>query len=90
MIDSIGTQPESDDGYCFIMDVIEYFSWYVELHALKEVTALAHARKLLKHFARNGTPGIFQTAQGTQFVNELINELVLLLGMETNAILAYS
>ena len=90
MIDSIGTQPESDDGYCFIMDVIEYFSWYVELHALKEVIALAHARKLLKHFARNGTPGIFQTAQGIQFVNELINELVLLLGMETNAILAYS
>ena len=90
MIDTIGPLPESDEGYRFIMVVIDCFSRYVELYALKEVTALATARKLLEHFARNGTPGIIQTDQGTQFVNELINELVLLLGVETTAILAHS
>jgi hypothetical protein len=90
MIDTIGPLPESDEGYRFIMVVIDCFSRYVELYALKEVTALATARKLLEHFARNGTPGIIQTDQGTQFVNELINELVLLLGTETTAILAHS
>ena len=90
MIDTIGPLPMSDDGDQYIMVVIDCFSRYVELYVLKEITALATARRLIEHFGRNGTPGIIQIDKGSQFINELMNELVVLLGTQAHAILAHS
>ena len=76
------------DGYTHILTVIDNFSRYVGLYPIKGPTALEIARSLLVHIGTFGCPSIMQMDNGTEFINQLINELVLLLGTQANVILA--
>ena len=88
-MDCIGPIRESD-GYTHILTIIDNFSRYVGLYPIKGPTALEIARSLLVHIGTFGCLSIMQMDNGTEFINQLINELVLLLGTQATAILAYS
>jgi hypothetical protein len=89
-IDTIGPLPEDDDGYCYILVVIDTFTRWIELFAIKTVTGAEAAIMLLQHFGRFGQAQLIQSDNGSQFVNELIHELWQLIGIEHKRTLAYS
>ena len=90
MIDSIGPLPVNSEGFEHIMVVIDCFSRYVDLLPLKTISAVETARKLIEHIGRNGCPEIIQWDRGTQFVNDLISEVITIVGTQSQMILAHS
>ena len=89
-IDTIGPLPPDADGHCYILVLIDTFTRWIELYAIKTVTALEAAKVLLQHFGRFGQAQELQSDNGTQFVNAIITELCLLIGAEHKRTLAYS
>ena len=88
-IDTIGPSPPDADGNCYILVLIDTFTRWIE-HAIKTVKALEAAKVLLQHFGRFGQAQQLQSDNGTQFVNAIITELCLLIGVEHKRTLAYS
>ena len=89
-IDSIGPLPTDEDGNNYILVLIDTFTRWIELYPIKAVTAHETAKVLLKHFGRFGQAQELQHDNGSQFVNAIITELCLLLGVEQKRTLAYS
>jgi transposase InsO family protein len=80
--DTIGPLPEDEFGNKFILVVIDQFTRFVELYAVKDQTAKYAAQALLSHIGRYGAPQALQSDKGSQFVNETIQELLKLVGSE--------
>jgi hypothetical protein len=55
-IDTIGSFEEDEDGNKYIMAFIDVFSRFVELIAVRDLTALTAAKELIKFFGRYGNP----------------------------------
>ena len=89
-VDTIGPLPSDADGNCYILVLIDTFTRWIELYPIKTVTALEAAKVLLQHFGRFGQAQELQSDNGSQFVNEIIKELCLLIGVEHKRTLAYS
>jgi hypothetical protein len=89
-IDSMGPLPESGEGHKHIIVIIDNFSRFVEMYPSKDVSAKSAARALLQHSGRYGFAQELISDQGTQFVNQSIEELVKLLGMKHTLTMAYS
>jgi hypothetical protein len=89
-IDSIGPLPEDIDGNKHILVIIDAFSRFVELYATKSVEAQPAATALLHHLGRYGCPAQITSDNGTQFVNNLLDELYEIMGIENRPILAGS
>ena len=89
-IDVIGPLPEDENGNRFILVIICCFTRWVSLYPIKDTTAEACLEPLLHHVGTFGTPSQILTDNGTQFVNELIKELLKVLGVQHLTILAYS
>ena len=89
-LDSIGPLEPSADGYQYILVLIDCFTRWVELYALKDLTAIATAKVLLQHFGRFGNASQIIHDNGSQFENETIEEIIRLTGIEAIPILAYS
>jgi hypothetical protein len=89
-IDSIGPLPRDSDGNEYVLTMIDTCTRYVELFAIRDVAGPAARRALLEHVGRYGCPQHIQSDNGSQFVNELIAELVRLIGTEHVRTLAYS
>ncbi len=85
-IDSIGPMP---DGY-YILVIICCFTRFVELYAVPNTSALEAAKALLQHMGRYGAPSQIRSDRGTQFVNDLIEEFLRLVGTEHLLTLSYS
>ena len=88
-MDSIGPLPADEDGNKYILTVICCFTRWVSLYPLKDLTAKSCAECLLQHVGTFGTPSRIVTDNGTQFKNELVEELLKLLGIQHLTILAY-
>jgi transposase InsO family protein len=89
-MDTIGPLPTADNGDCYILVVIDTFTRWIELFPIKSTTAAETAQKLIQHFGRFGQAQELQSDNGTQFVNEIIRELCLIMGSEQKRTLAYS
>ena len=89
-MDCIGPLKEIDDGYNHILVIIDNFSRYACLYALRGATALEVAKNLLKHIGTFGLPEIIQMDNGSEFINETVRETVALVGTFASSILAYS
>ena len=89
-MDTIGPFPDDEDGYCYILVIIDTFTRWIELFPIKSTTAAETAQALLQHFGRYGQAQEIQHDNGSQFVNQIITELSLLLGLEQKRTLAYS
>jgi transposase InsO family protein len=73
---------------CYLL-LIDVFTKYVFIRALKEQTAIAVARVLLQIFCTVGFPRIIGSDNGSEFVNELMTELVRISRIDHRLISAY-
>jgi transposase InsO family protein len=89
-VDTIGPLPESSDGTKHIIVIIDCFTRFVELYPAKDVTALSAAKALIQHSGRYGFASELKSDNGSQFVNETIQQLLMLLGTEHSLTLRYS
>jgi len=89
-MDTIGPLPMSEEGYIHLLVVIDNFSRYVELYPLRDLTALTAAKRIVEHIGRHGCPNTIQFDNGSQFCNELISEVITMIGTESIRTLAYS
>jgi hypothetical protein len=90
-IDSIGPLQDDADGNKHIIVIIDGFTRWVELYAVPDVTAEKAAKvALLDWVGRFGTPSQILSDGGTQFVNELWEELTALMGAEKLESFPYS
>ena len=88
-IDTLGPFKPDSKGNTYIIVVIDAFSRWIELYPVPDLTAEVATEALLQHFGRYGT-ATFVTDNGTQFVNQLVQELVLLLNTTHFRTTAYS
>ena len=87
-VDTIIMDP-SHDGHTILLVVECLFTRYVVLYALKSKSAEAVARKLFKLSRFYGVPRILQSDNGSEFVNQVIAQLLELLGVEHRLVTAY-
>jgi len=89
-IDSIGPLPDSESGYKHIVVIICCFTRWVELFPLVDLTKETFAKVLMQHFGRFGSPAQIIHANGPQFKNGLIEEIIALTGTQNIPALPYS
>ena len=89
-IDTMGPFEQDEKGYKYILVVIDMFTRWVEVFALKTVESEECAEKLFEHFGRYGAPLEILTDNGTQFVNKRIAELMKLIQVDHRKTIAYS
>jgi hypothetical protein len=89
-VDTIGPLPTDANGNGYIIVFIDAFTRFVELYAVPDTTAEVCAGKLLDHVGRYGVPVLLQSDQGSQFVNQIIQEFTTLMGVKHHLTLQYS
>lgn len=89
-IDYIESLIPDEEGNTMIIVIIDTFSPFVELYASKDNTAMSSAKALLNHSGRYGVSQELMSDKGTAFINEIINDLTLLLGVEHVSTVPYS
>ena len=89
-VDSIGPLPEDEFGNVHILVIIDDFTRFVELYAIRDVSAFHAAKVLLNHLGRYGAPNKLRSDRGSQFVNETIQELLKRVGTDHELTLAES
>ncbi len=77
-VDLVDMQSQPDDGFKFIMHVIDHHTRYSILRPLKDKTAASVAKHLLQIFADFGAPKILQSDNGREFVNQIIGQFKVL------------
>ena len=88
--DCIGPLKATPEGYTHILVIIDNFSRYAMLYAILGVTALEIAKCLIMHIGIFGCPQIIQMDNGTEFINEMVSEVIKITGTRAGSILAYS
>jgi transposase InsO family protein len=89
-VDTIGPLEKDEYGNCYIIVVIDCFTRWVELFSAPDATAKSAARALLSHTGRFGQPHQLISDNGPQFVNEVLEALCDLLGIEHLLTVPYS
>ena len=89
-VDTIGPLTTTTEGYQFILVVIEAFTRYVDLVALRSTDAAGAVDALNQIFARTGVPQSLLSDKGTQFVNELMEAYCQLAGIHQHTTTAHS
>lgn len=74
-IDLAGPLPISRGGEKFILVIIDLFSKFIFLHALKEKSAQTIAASLFLTFCNFGHPEVLISDNGSEFINSIMKEL---------------
>jgi len=77
-VDLIDMQSNKDGDFKFILVYQDHFTKFVSLRPLKTKTASEVAYNLIDIFCIFGAPCILQSDNGREFVNHIINDLVLM------------
>ena len=88
--DCIGPLKATPEGYSHILVIIDNFSRYATLYPITGVSALEISRCLIMHIGTFGCPQIIQVDNGTEFLNEMVSEVIKITGTNVGSILAYS
>jgi hypothetical protein len=80
-IDSLGPLPTSN-GYVYVLVIIDNFTRFIDLYPCHSTGAKEAASHIIQHCGRFGTPHQILSDAGTQFLNELMTELLKILGPE--------
>lgn len=88
-IDTIGPLTVDQEGYSYILVIIDKFSRWLNLYPLRTVTAREASYALLFHMGIFGVPLDIGSDGGTQFKNE-IDELIAIVGATHSVTLAHS
>ena len=89
-VDTIGPLPTDDDSKKYILVIIDAFSRFVMLRAISDTTAKSAIDGLIEWIGLFGTPSEVVSDNGTQFANELVDNLLEILAIENTKIHAYS
>ena len=89
-MDIVGPFPEDIDGNQHVLVMIDRFSRFVTLWAMKDQTATSVASKVLMHAGTFGTPDTIGTDGGPCFVSEVFDELLELADIKHMNITPYS
>jgi len=82
-IDIAGAYPESEGGNKYALVVTDWFTKYVEIYPMPDMTAATVARTLTREFfSRYGVPTILHSDQGKNFESNLFADMCTLLGIE--------
>ena len=82
--------PESTDGHKYLLTVVDIFSGFVILRALKDKKAETVAQQLWAICALFGLPQIIQSDNGTEFKNEIISAFVKLVNSKRRLTAPYN
>lgn len=74
-VDITGPLPKTLAGFLYILVLIDHFTKWVKLYALKSQTAIECARKLFNYICLMGIPNAILSDQGPNFQSELLAEL---------------
>ena len=88
--DTIGPLPEDELGNKHIIVIIDCFTRFVELYAVRSVKAEVAAQALRAHMGRYGNASQILSDGGSQYVNTIISELLKLANIESIKAMAYS
>ena len=88
--DCIGPLKVTSEGFTHILVIIDNFSRYATLYSIRGVSALEISRCLIIHIGTFGCPQIIQVDNGTEFLNEMVSEVIKITGTNVGSILAYS
>jgi len=89
-IDAIGPCEIDTNGHKYILVFIDTFSRWIQLYPITDVSAISAAKHLINFIGIFGSPQIIQHDQGTEFDNELWNELTRIMGIHKRINHAYS
>ena len=89
-IDTIGPLPEDDKGNKYIIAIIDVFSRFLELYPTADASAISAADAIYQHAGRFGPPGRLISDGGSQYVNEIIQNFLELMGTDHHITVAYS
>ncbi len=81
-IDTLGPFPAANGGEMYVLVVIDCFTRFVELYPTVSTGAEEAARHLRVHCGRYGTPHQIFSDRGSQFINEVVEILMILMGVE--------
>lgn len=88
-VDTMGPLPRDNDGYSYIIVVVDRFSRYLELFAARDATARSAAKALLDVFGRYGPPLTIRSDNGPQFTAIVIEDFLRLLNVSHELTIAY-
>ena len=89
-IDTSVHLPVSPDGYTALLVCVDVYTGFVILRALKQTTAEIVANELWSIFSIIGLPKILQSDNGPEFVNDVLQTLVTITGIERRFISPYN
>lgn len=76
-IDFLGKYPRSKSGNCYIFIVVDHFTKFTFLKAMKEATAGNVVKFLVKEiFHKFGVPEIIHSDNGAQFISKTFTEMI--------------
>ena len=75
--DLIDLRMHEGNGYKYILNYPDCFSKFIVLSALKTKSAVEECEHLISIFCEHGAPHIFQTANGGEFTNQMLNTALL-------------
>ena len=81
-MDSLAMGIANEHGDTHLLVIIDSCSRWVELFPIPDLSAEVAAAKLVEHFGRFGQPAAIRSDNGTQFINQLHDELYKLTGIE--------
>ena len=88
-IDCVFGFPETIEGYKGILVITEYLTKYPYAVPIKSKTAHEIATHLLQYISLFGPPKTILSDQGTEFVNQVVDELLKTSGVEHKVTSAY-
>ena len=89
-IDAIQNLPLTPEGYQHIIVIIDTFTRWIEMYPVKELTAFQASTAIINHCGRYGFADQIVTDNGTLFINEIIEQVMLILGTQHYVTMAYS
>ena len=89
-IDAIGPLPATEDGYEYILVIIDTFSRWVMLYPTRTTNAQECAWALIQHFGIFGVCAEVQSDGGPQLDNATVRQTLELLGARHHLSIAYS
>lgn len=89
-IDTVGPLPRAIDGSLYLLVMIDAFTRFSELYAVKSAGAEDAARCLIDFVGRYGAPEQIVSDNGTEFINDTIKTVMIMTGTDLASTLAYS
>ena len=88
-VDTVGPLPKDSFGNKFLIVFVDCFTRFTEIFPTKTASAMEAATALLNLVGRYGAPRLLRSDRGTQFLADLISQLLSFLKMDRQLTLAY-